>query len=385
VKVALHAIRIDDYLVRLRRPMAQAGPGGVWAIGQDLPVRQADAARGPAILLVPSEQVLVTAVDLPLPSRRQRMAALPFAIEDRIAEPIEAVHVALGSESAPGRYLAGVVAPATMAGWVRQAEAAGLGHAVLMPDALALPVPAEGAWSVERTGERILVRVADGTGFAVATARFAALWAAAGRPDCILYGDVLPDGLAGVVAAIAPEPLPTRLRMPALDLRQGAFARTRRRTSDLWRRAAIVAACGLLAHGAIAAADVLALQRIAAARKAETRAIVERIAPGTSTQGDLADVASDLLPAAGTGRGAVFVPMIGRVSEALGPGVTLRSLAYDGGAGSLVLDISAPDLAALQAVEARLRAAGLSATGGAGTAAAGGAEGQITVRIGSGS
>jgi general secretion pathway protein L len=381
VKLALHAIRLDDYLVRLRPVLAPAGPAGVWTLGPDAPRLRETATGGPAVVLVPTEQVLVTAVDLPLPSRRQRIAALPFAIEDRIAEPIEAVHVALGAVTVAGRYLAGVVAPAAMAVWVREAEAAGLGQAVLMPDALALPVPADGAWSVERSADRILVRVPDGTGFAVSAVRFAALWAAAGRPDCILYGAELPDGIAGVAADLAPEPLAERLRVPALDLRQGAFARTRRAVSSLWRRAAIVAGCGLLAHGAIAAADTLALQRIAAARKAETRAIVDRIAPGTATDDTLAEVAGDLLPAGGP-RGAAFVPLVGRVSEALGPGVTLRALAYDAGAGSLVLDVSAPDLAALQAVEARMRAAGLAATGGGGTTAAGGAEGQITIRTG---
>lgn len=362
--------------------LAPAGPGGVWGLAGEGAVLREAADGGPATILVPTEQVLLTAVDLPLPSRRQRLAALPFAIEDRIAAPIETVHVALGQAVAPGRYLAGVATPAVMLGWTAQAQAAGLGQAALVPDALTLPVPAAGAWSVERTGDRVLVRAEDGTGFAVSAPRFAALWAAAGQPACILFGDPLPDAIPGVAAEIAPGGLAERLRLPALDLRQGAFARPRRGTSALWRRAAIVAGCGLLAHGAIAAADTIALQRIAAERKAETRAIVERIAPGTSDDGDLAEVAGDLLPVAGGVPGAAFLPAVAKVSGALGGGVTLRALAYDAGAGTLVLDVAAADLTAVQALEARLRAAGLSATGGGGTVAAGGAEGRITVRTG---
>ncbi|MFD1950175.1 type II secretion system protein GspL [Sphingomonas arantia] len=378
MKVTLHAIHQRDYR-RLRAFMPPAGPGGVWVLGTGAPlVREAadEGARTGAVVLVPTEQVLLTVVDLPLASRRQRLAALPFAIEDRIAEPIEAVHAALGTETGPGRYLAGVVATATMAAWVARIEAAGLGHAAVMPDALAVPLPAEGAWGVERTGDRVLVRTADGGGFAVPAARFAAIWGVAGRPDCILYGEALPDGIAGVAAA---EPV-VGVPSVAIDLRQGAFARVRRATSRLWRRAAIVAGCGLLAHGAIAAADTIALQRVAAERKAETAAIVERIAPGTSTSGDLAEVAGDLLPSGNATPGATFVPMMGRISQAMGAGVTLRSLAYDAGAGTIVLDVSAPDLAAVQGVEARMRSAGLVVSGGGGTAAAGGAEGQITVQ-----
>ena len=362
--------------------LAPAGPGGVWRLAADAAVLREAADGGPATILVPTEQVLLTAVDLPLPLRRQRLAALPFAIEDRIAEPIETVHVALGQAVSPGRYLAGVVAPAVMLGWTAQAAAAGLAQAALVPDALALPVPAAGAWSVDRTGDRVLVRTDDGTGFAVSAARLAALWAAAGQPACILFGDPLPDAIPGVSADIVVGGLAERLRLPALDLRQGAFARPRRGTTALWRRAAIVAGCGLLAHGAIAAADTIALQRIAAERKAETRAIVERIAPGTLSDGDLAEVAGDLLPVAGAPGGAAFVPAMARISGALGAGVTLRSLAYDAAAGTLVLDVTAADLAAVQAVEARLRAAGLSAAGGGGTVAAGGAEGRITVQTG---
>ena len=33
--------------------------------------------------MVPSEHVLLMTVDLPLPNRRARLAALPFAVEDR--------------------------------------------------------------------------------------------------------------------------------------------------------------------------------------------------------------------------------------------------------------------------------------------------------------
>jgi general secretion pathway protein L len=117
-------------------------------------------------MLVPTEQVRLLAVDLPLASRAKRMEALPFAIEDRIADPIESVHLALGMEIAPKRYLVGVVRHDVMESWVARADEAGLGHAAMVPDALALPVPGEGAWAVDLGETRAVVRAGDGTGFA---------------------------------------------------------------------------------------------------------------------------------------------------------------------------------------------------------------------------
>ena len=93
--------------------------------------------------------MLLLAVDLPLASARQR-AALPFAIEDRIAEPIDDVHVALGDEIAPRRYLAGVVRHDDAAGWTELAEAGA--RAAMVPDVLALPIAGAGDWAVDLRG-----------------------------------------------------------------------------------------------------------------------------------------------------------------------------------------------------------------------------------------
>ncbi|WP_394652783.1 type II secretion system protein GspL, partial [uncultured Sphingomonas sp.] len=84
-----------------------SGPAGVWTLtGEALAVSDAD---GPATVLVPNEAVRLLAVDLPLPTRAKRLAALPFAVEELIAEPIDSVHLALGIELSPKRYLVGVV------------------------------------------------------------------------------------------------------------------------------------------------------------------------------------------------------------------------------------------------------------------------------------
>lgn len=321
---------------------SDANVAGVWTLaGNSIIIAEPD---GPATMLVPTEQVLLLAVDLPLSSRARRLEALPFAIEDRIADSIDAVHLAIGAEIAPRRYLVAVVRHEVMAAWVERAQAAGLARAAMVPDALALPVPAEGAWSVDLDGHRAVVRAGDGTGFACAAAMLMPAWQAAGRPPATAYGAPLPAEMMLGEAALQPEPLARRLLSPALDLRQGAYAR-RRAGSNIWRRIAWIVAIGAVAHTGIALADTVMLTMLANRRAAETQELLATMAPGTPVTGDLATTAANLLPAGG-GVPQTFLPLLTRISSALAPigGISARAIEFQG--SSLTMDVDAqPGLA----------------------------------------
>ena len=359
-----------------------AGPAGVWTLvdGRVVAVEQYDV--GAATVLVPSELVLTLAVDLPLPGRRKRLDALPFAIEDALAEPIEAVHIALGAEIAPQRHLAGVVSHDLMRAWIGQLEAAGLGHAALVPDALALPVPPAGCWSIDLTADRALVRADDGTGFAIPASQLEPAWRAAGQPGCVCRGGVLPAGITRAEAATVDAPLAERLLTPALNLRQAAYAVPRAPLDRMWRRLGIAVAAGLIAHGAIAAADTMLLRNTAAKREAETRMLLAQAAPGAAIGDDLVATASDLLPS-GSGAAGRFFPVLARTSAALAPlsaQIGVRNLGWVEAEGALTLDLEAADLATLQRVTTALDAAGLASESGAAAAGDSSAEGKIVVR-----
>lgn len=350
-------------------------PAGLWLLSGDRLVCVDDA--GPATVLVPSEAVLMLVVDLPLASRAARAAALPFAVEDRIAQPLAAVHVALGREVAPRVHVAGVAAREAMLGWLAVCEAAGMPDAALVPDALALPPPPPGSWSVERAGDRIRVRTDTGTAFAVAAAQFEAVWTAGGQLPCASLGEPLPIDVA------APAELPLLLAGPpfGLDLRQGEFAHAARRVSPLLRRLGIIGAAGLLAHGAIAAADTLALHRMAARARAEAAVLVQTVLPGTPTDGDFAEPVLALLPSGGAAP-ARFLPLLTRASAALAPlkgSVAVQALTYADGDVTLTLTLEAADLPTLQRAQAALAAAGLRADAGPATSEAGRASEAITV------
>lgn len=352
-----------------------AATGGVWRLTADGLMALERWDIGPATALVPTEAVLVLAVDLPLAGRAQRVAALPFAIEDRIADGLDAVHIALGSEIAAPAYLAGVVRHEVMLGWIATLDTAGLGHAAIVPDALLLPIPLPGTWNVEGVDGRVVVRIETGGGFAVSAERFLAVWTSGGSPPCTVFGQPLPLELPMVTFSDAAGATSRRLISPGLDLRQGRYAAAARPLPAALRRLGILICAGLVAHTAIAAADTIKLRGIAAQRRATAEALVEQVLPGTRLTPDL----DRLLPnSAGQGR---FLPLLIRASTVLVPvgGLTLTRLNYADTDGALTLGVEAADIGALQRAQAALSTAGLGPVSGAATAASGRADGDIVI------
>jgi general secretion pathway protein L len=341
-------------------------------------VGPADAGLGEDALALPGELALMLRVPLPLPSHRQRQAAVVYAVEDLIAEPLDAAHVVLGPELGAGEYLAVVVAHRDMETW---AARTGPGRR-LVPDVLAVPVPAAGACAVREIDGRVLVRRADGTGYAARADRFEAFWRADGAPQIVLYGGRLPDDLPVSASGLMPAGPPADVLR--FDLLQGPYARARHGTRRLAARLGVVAALALAAHGAIVAADTFALGRIAQDREAALRAELSRRLPGLPEALPLDVALLRALPQAAAGGGG-FLPLMARASEALGPmigEVAIRNLAWDAEDGGLALQVEAPDLETLQGVEAALEAAGLSVSAGVATTGDGAAEARYVVRDG---
>ncbi len=132
--------------------------------------------------LLPAEQTVALLVDLPASGRRRWDALLPFAIEERLGQPVEQVAVIRAPQTdpaaGPDRVLALVASREVLAGARLQAGP----DVGILPEFMVLPRPEANldgpVWSVWRDGERAVVRVSDGTGFGVAI-------------------DVLPDLLGG--------------------------------------------------------------------------------------------------------------------------------------------------------------------------------------------
>ncbi|WP_172974922.1 type II secretion system protein GspL [Roseivivax sp. THAF30] len=340
-------------------------------------------AAGRDIYVVPAEHVTLLNVTLPLRSNRQRLAALPFAVEDRLAAPLEDLHVALCGHGPDGGIVAAALARDVMADAAR--DRPGL---PVIPEQLALRVPhpvVEGppAWLAFRQGARVVVRLADGTGFAAGATALPDLWLRAGRPAVQSLGQALPDGIDWTPGE---DVRPSQADL-SIDLRQGVF-----RPPSGWVRPLRAAAAALpvvaLLHLALAWADLQALHGVALDARAETEAALAEKVPSATVFDDPRMLWSRLVARddAGPGDGGL-VPLLDRASGSLmgaGLAVTVDRMVWSTAPNTLALSVTAPTLDILQETEEALRLAGLSVTAGTATAGESGAQSELTIRDGDG-
>jgi len=200
----------------------------VLARGRGVPV--ADAV----VAVAPADAVTLHWAALPARSTAQAAAAARIVVTE--ASAASDLHVAVGPEEAGERPVA-VVDPAAMAGWLASLARAGIDPVAMVPAPMLVPVPDQGFVRAELGGQGV-VR-GRGAGFAD-EARLTEL-VTGGVAPVTLGADALEAAMVAGAAA------------PPLDLRQGPFARRRRRGID-WRavrRAAILVGAILLVTLAI--------------------------------------------------------------------------------------------------------------------------------------
>ena len=98
------------------------------------------AAPGRRVLvLAPAVDVLLTSVKLPVRGAAKILRALPFALEEQIAEDIEALHFAAGRAMADGSIAAAAVDQEQLEGWLEVLADAGLEPQVICSEAEGAP------------------------------------------------------------------------------------------------------------------------------------------------------------------------------------------------------------------------------------------------------
>jgi general secretion pathway protein L len=78
------------------------------------------------IVLVPATTVLTTTVDIPIKGGSRLRAALPFALEEKLADDIDDLHFAAGARREGGQVPVSVVAHEQMSEWLGRLDEAGL-------------------------------------------------------------------------------------------------------------------------------------------------------------------------------------------------------------------------------------------------------------------
>ncbi|MCH7536674.1 MAG: hypothetical protein IID57_02355 [Proteobacteria bacterium] len=117
-----------------------------WILVDDNGTRQSRVATGSldqaagevgdraVIVLVPATDVLTTSVHIPVRGAAKLRAALPFALEEDLADDIESLHFAAGKPYASGRLPVAIVAREKMDDWLSRLSAAGITAAKIVSE-----------------------------------------------------------------------------------------------------------------------------------------------------------------------------------------------------------------------------------------------------------
>lgn len=311
-------------------------------------------------LVLPVEAVTACAVQLPTRKARWLRQALPFAVEELLADDVELMHLALGEQMADGRHRVYALRSA----WLRECLALFAGHA---PQAIRVDadlLPAQGSqllWLDSRwlLGGEPVARLA------LQAEEWPALASHCPSPRVAS----LPQGQP------APEPVDEvqRLAQPycwllrqggGADLAQGEFAL--RESSGNWRRwqslAGVVVLCLLLQLG-FNIGQGWYLQREADAYAQSSEALYRQLFPQDSKLVNLrAQFDQHLLEAAGFGD-SPLLGLLGDVARAIQAGgvtqVQVNQIDYSAIRGDMALQLQAPGFGELEALRERLEQAAL--------------------------
>lgn len=150
-----------------------------WALVEAAGLRSGSATLGevaPLVsghrltLLVPNGEVVLLPVTLPTRRRQQLRAALPYLLEEQLAEDVERLQFALGPIGHDLSATAAVVARSTLEGWLAPFHALGLSPQVMCPEGLALATTPD-QWTLLADGSEWLLATGQGQ---VSTAPMAA-------------------------------------------------------------------------------------------------------------------------------------------------------------------------------------------------------------------
>jgi general secretion pathway protein L len=347
------------------------------------------------LVLVPSEQVLLLDTPRMSAQRAQFAKALPFALEDQLASPVEDLHFALPERLNEARVPVAIVERGVLRGWLERLAREGIRPDALIPEALALPCVEGSTLVIEET--RAVLRTAPaqaGVSDLAGLPDWLSLFAANSEVAKLDVYDFraapalnLPvavanyyarqrDALAFFAAQLGPEPV--------LNLLQGEFAPAHRQAPALrlWRIAGALAAAATLLFFVYFGVDYWRLSHESRQMDAAMRdALHESFPEMDKVDGDPRQLMESALTRIRGGADAGgLLRLIAQISPTLGSTTrtTLKSIEYHN--ATLELGLLAPDVPTLDLIRERLaNLPGLRVEVTAATSADNGVDGRLRI------
>jgi general secretion pathway protein L len=328
------------------------------------------------IMVVPGEVAILHQVLLPSRKRSTWAKAIPYALEDQLAEDLEDVHLILGNAPHDGRLPVAVVSHQTMRDWLDSCAQNGLSPTVIIQESLLVPWQ-PGQWSLLVENQRAIVRTGLWSGFSTEQDTLGLFVAEAlseagdAKPErlriwCTNQDEfALPPALAEMECQIA-NPHVDALQLlattyqpgVALNLLQGSYSRQApwgRWLAPL-RATAVLAGLWLLLQGGAYVYESWQLRQESVRLHAEMEQIYKDAVPGaTRIPNPRAQLETRLRELRATGAaGSSFIELLSQGGQPLRnhPEILLRGFNYRD--GQLDVSLQGGDPAALDKLQQQL-------------------------------
>lgn len=324
-----------------------------------------DPDAPPPIAVAPADAVTLHWAELPDRSPAQSVAAARLLVSEASAAPLADLHVAVGREDDLVERPIGVVSAMQMHHWLATLAAEGVDPAAILPAPMLLPRPDEGYLRADLGGEGVVRGVTSGFADEVRLTELVT----GGRAPTVLGRDELESAIVAAVAS------------PALDLRQGPFARRRTFALDwaLIRRLVWLSVGILTVTLAISLVSILKYSLAADALDARAEMLARRGLPRGETVNDADRQLTERLSrlrGGGLGFSRTAAALLAAVRAV--PGSELTALAFDSN-GDVRAIVSAPGEGEAADLRSRVEAQGFTARLSTLEAANGRVSGTLTV------
>lgn len=328
------------------------------------------------IVLLPSTEVLLTAVEIPQMSLYRLQQAVPYALEEQVAEDIEDLHFALGGRDTAKRLHVAVVAQRILDKYLNELRTDGITAMVILPEVFAVPLT--DGWSVMQFGQRVVIRTGKHAGFAVEEEHLAMLLALSELPSQItLFGKVTESVRLAMVGLNIPifeqeaaeNILITAIyQVPLLNLLQGKYQPIQH-TARWWRPWRLTAAL-LLILGMLKITDLAISYQQLQQHAEQLNQQIEQIYRQTFPQAQkivnprvqMEQQLKDLTAKTTRAPAAHFLVMLNQLSPLLMKITQLNVREIHFQNGKLELNLEVADIANLEALKRLLKEANIEAT-----------------------
>jgi len=341
----------------------------------------ADSVEGRrATLVLPADDVLLAQSVVPGGSLARAQQAVPYALEEQVADDVEDLHFALGTKNRNDEYPVAVIGRDAMDSVTSRCAEAGLRPSEIVPETLVLPLlkgvePGMVVWTALLDKGRAVVRLGNYEGFATDPDMASMMIEGAissidsdedeqQRASLVIYSDDTTTRLqlpANVDVEI--RPCDHRLALyasgiastPHVNLLQGEYSPKRNfdKTWKPWRTTAALAACLGLVLVASKWVELYQLQKQEDALDAQITEAFQQALPGARMQRPRRQIEA-ALARIGAVNSDGFTSRMEQIASSLStqPQTQLRTIGYRN--GRFDLDLNTDDVPTLDALKSEL-------------------------------